>query len=83
METPGGVRTIDPKNARIKQGITSLDNVVEVPGAEFAYQAANLVPHGEIRQVWFQAATLDEPRRLHAAARLFAYWRCIRTNSTP
>src|SRR5258705_758342 len=37
--TVDGVRTIDPKNAWIKQGISSLDNIVEVPGEEAAVEA--------------------------------------------
>src|SRR6185295_10532821 len=36
--TVDGVRTIDPKNPVIKQGITSLDNIFEVPGADTAFQ---------------------------------------------
>jgi enterochelin esterase family protein len=60
-----GVRTVDPKNAAIKQGINRLDNTFEVPGEDSAFEANLLVPHGEIRQVWFSAPTLDASRRMH------------------
>ncbi|MSV27759.1 MAG: esterase [Bryobacterales bacterium] len=60
-----GVRTIDPKNALIKQGITSLDNVFFVPGAEAAFEDAKPVPHGEVRMVWYKSSTLDAIRRMH------------------
>ncbi len=42
-----GVKTLDPKNAMIKQGETSLDNMFEVEGAEAAYEANKPVPHGD------------------------------------
>ncbi len=60
-----GVRTIDPRNAAIKQGITSLDNVVFVPGAAAAFEATADVPHGDIRQVWYPSSTLGGQRRMH------------------
>ncbi len=63
--TVDGVRTLDPKNALIKQGITSVDNMVFVPGEAAAYQAINAVPHGEIRKVWYKSNTMGEERRLH------------------
>jgi enterochelin esterase family protein len=60
-----GVRTLDPRNAAIKQGITSLDNVVFVPGPAAAFQENAAVPHGQIRQVWFTSSTLGTQRRMH------------------
>jgi enterochelin esterase family protein len=60
-----GVRTLDPKNAMIKQGVTSVDNMFFVPGSEAAYQDNGAVPHGEMRKVWYQSSTLGEQRRLH------------------
>lgn len=60
-----GVRTLDPKNAVIKQGTTSVDNMVFVPGNEAAYQDLQAVPHGEVRKVWYQSSTMNEQRRLH------------------
>src|SRR5262245_34959212 len=63
--TVDGVRTLDPKNAMIKQGITSLDNMFLVPGAEAAFEDLQSVPHGEIRKVWYQSSTLGAQRRMH------------------
>ncbi|MGH9840347.1 MAG: esterase [Blastocatellia bacterium] len=63
--TVDGVRTLDPKNATIKQGLTSLDNMVFMAGAESAFQDNQPVAHGEIRKVWYQSATLAGQRRMH------------------
>jgi enterochelin esterase family protein len=63
--TVDGVRTLDPKNAMIKQGITSLDNMFFLPGAEAAFEDNQAVPHGEIRKVWYQSSTLGTQRRMH------------------
>lgn len=60
-----GVRTMDPKNAVIKQGISSLENVMVVPGAETAFEDNRAVPHGEVREVWYPSSTLNMMRRLH------------------
>jgi enterochelin esterase family protein len=60
-----GVRTLDPKNPTIKQGIASLDNMMSVPGKESEFQENQKVPHGEIRKVWYNSATLKEQRRMH------------------
>jgi enterochelin esterase-like enzyme len=63
--TVDGVKTIDPRNATIKQGISGLDNMFFVPGAEADFQDNKPVPHGEIRQVWYRSNTLDAQRRMH------------------
>lgn len=63
--TVDGVRTIDPKNAMIKQGVNSLDNMFLVPGAEAAFEENRMTPHGQIRLVWYQSSTLDMQRRMH------------------
>ena len=63
--TVDGVRTLDPKNALIKQGTTSVDNMVFVSGDAAAYQDTKAVPHGEIRKVWYKSSTMNEERRLH------------------
>jgi enterochelin esterase-like enzyme len=63
--TVDGVRVVDPKNAMIKQGITSLDSMFFVPGPEAAFEDNQPVPHGEIRQVWYQSSTLGTQRRMH------------------
>ncbi len=60
-----GVRTVDPKNPVIKQGIGSLENVMIVPGNENAFQENAEVPHGELRQVWYKSGTLSMLRRMH------------------
>src|SRR5271166_3712085 len=60
-----GVRTVDPKNAMIKQGIGSVDSMFLVPGDEADFEATKDVPHGEIRAAWYRSGTLNELRRLH------------------
>ncbi len=59
------VKTVDPKNAAIKQGVTSVDSMVFVPGKEADFEDLKNVPHGEVRQVWYRSSTLDMPRRMH------------------
>jgi enterochelin esterase family protein len=63
--TVDGVRTIDPKNPMIKQGIASLESMFLVPGEEAEFSMLKDVPHGEVRQVWYRSDVLDGPRRLH------------------
>jgi enterochelin esterase-like enzyme len=63
--TVDGVKTLDPKNALIKQGVTSVDNMFEVPGEEAAFEANGPVPHGDIRIAWYQSKALDAMRSLH------------------
>jgi enterochelin esterase family protein len=60
-----GVRTLDPKNATIKQGLNSLDNMFFVAGKEADFMDNRKVPHGDVRQVWYQSSTLDAQRRMH------------------
>ena len=60
-----GVKTVDPKNAVIKQGIGSIDNMLMVAGPESAFLEARPVPHGEIRIAWYPSTTLGGERRLH------------------
>ncbi|MBM3834247.1 MAG: esterase [Verrucomicrobia bacterium] len=63
--TVDGVRTLDPKNAMIKQGISSLDNMFLVPGEEAAFEENQSVPHGEIRLAWYRSSVLGMQRRMH------------------
>jgi enterochelin esterase family protein len=63
--TVDGVRTLDPRNAFIKQGVSSVENMVAVPGPAAAYQSLAPVPHGEVRQVWYPSSTLGGERRMH------------------
>jgi enterochelin esterase family protein len=60
-----GVRTVDPKNAMIKPGVSSLDSMFLVPGEEADLEATKDVPHGEVRAVWYRSGTLKMPRRMH------------------
>lgn len=60
-----GVRTIDPRNAMVKQGVASLESMFLVPGPEAAYEDVQPVPHGEVRAVWYESKTLAGPRRMH------------------
>lgn len=60
-----GVKTMDPKNPKYKPGITSNDNMFEVPGAEAAFEDTLPVPHGQVRIVWYQSSTLDTMRSMH------------------
>jgi enterochelin esterase family protein len=63
--TVDGVRTLDPRNPTIKQGVASLDNMFFLPGPEAAFQDNKPVPHGDVRKVWYQSATLGTQRRMH------------------
>jgi enterochelin esterase-like enzyme len=60
-----GVRTIDPKNAMIKQGIGSLESMFLLPGAEADFEATKDVPHGEVHIAWYRSGTLDASRSMH------------------
>jgi enterochelin esterase-like enzyme len=60
-----GIRVVDPKNAMIKQGVTSIDSMFLLPGAEAAFEDHQPVPHGELRKVWYQSSTLGMQRRCH------------------
>ena len=60
-----GVRTMDPKNPVIKQGISSLENMMAVTGTETAFEDNKAVPHGEVREVWYSSNTLGMMRRMH------------------
>lgn len=63
--TVDGVRTLDPKNPMIKQGIASVDNMFEVPGEEAAFEENLPVPHGEVRVDWYHSSALDMMRSMH------------------
>jgi enterochelin esterase-like enzyme len=63
--TVDGVRTLDPANPTIKQGIASLDSMFFLGGPEADFQDNKSVPHGDVRKVWYQSSTLKEQRRMH------------------
>ena len=60
-----GVRTVDPKNAQIKQGVSSLESMFLVAGSDADFEVTKDVPHGEIRSAWYQSGTLGVSRRMH------------------
>jgi enterochelin esterase-like enzyme len=60
-----GVRTIDPKNAMIKQGINSLESMFLVPGPEAEFETTKDVPHGVVHIAWYRSGTLDALRSMH------------------
>jgi feruloyl esterase len=59
------VKTVDPRNPLVKQGIGSVDNLIFVSGKEAALLEARPVPHGEVRIAWYPSTTLGVERRLH------------------
>lgn len=63
--TVDGVRTLDPRNVTIKQGVASLDSMFFLAGPEADFQDNKPVPHGQVRQVWYQSSTLGQQRRMH------------------
>ncbi len=60
-----GVRTLDPKNAAVKQGVNSVSNILDVPGDAAAFAATTNVPHGDVRSVWYYSTSLKQMRRMH------------------
>jgi len=63
--TVDGVKTIDPRNPMVKQGISGLDSMFFVAGDQADFEDNKPVPHGQIRQVWYRSNTLDTQRRMH------------------
>lgn len=63
--TVDGVRTIDPQNPMIKQGIARLESMFLVPGEEAAFADTWPVPHGDVRIVWYDSPALSCVRRMH------------------
>jgi enterochelin esterase family protein len=63
--TVDGVRTVDTKNASLKLGITSLSNILLVPGPESAFEEMKPVPHGEIHLAYYSSGVLDTTRSMH------------------
>jgi enterochelin esterase family protein len=58
-----GVKTMDPKSTKIKEGANGLSNIFEMPGAD--YLAIKDVPHGKLEEVWFNAESLGNTVRMH------------------
>ncbi len=63
--TVDGVKTIDPRNPSIKQGVSGSDSMFFLPGDEAAFEDNRPVAHGQIRQVWYFSKTLEAQRRMH------------------
>ena len=63
--TIDGVRTLDPKNPQVKQGVNGVTNLLEMPGEESAYEAVTNVPHGDVRALDYYSASLKQMRRMH------------------
>ena len=52
--TVDGVRTVDPKNPMIKQGVVQPGQHVPRPGRGGRVRGDQDVPHGEVRAVWYR-----------------------------
>ena len=63
--TVDDVKTLDPKNASIKQGIRGVDNMFFLAGEAATFEENQAVPHGVIRHIWYQSSTLGKQRRMH------------------
>jgi enterochelin esterase-like enzyme len=63
--TVDGVRTADPRNGMIRPGLNNVSNMFLVPGPESAFQEMQNLPHGEMREVWYDSKTLGVQRRMH------------------
>ncbi len=63
--TVDGVRTIDPRNALLRESMSGVANLFVLPGAESAFLAERNVPHGTIEKVWYHSKSLNLDRRLH------------------
>jgi enterochelin esterase family protein len=63
--TVDGVRIADPRNGMFRPGLQSVSNMFLVPGPESAFQEMQVVPHGELRAVWYDSKTLGVQRRMH------------------
>jgi len=63
--TVDGVKTIDPRNPAIKQGVSGLDSMFFMAGDESKFEENREVPHGQVRQVWYRSGTLQTQRRMH------------------
>ncbi|MFB3902555.1 MAG: alpha/beta hydrolase-fold protein [Acidobacteriota bacterium] len=60
-----GVKTLDPPNPLIKQGIAGVDSMFFVPGPEAAFEDNSPAPHGQMRLLWYHSTTLGVQRRMH------------------
>ena len=63
--TVDGVYTLDPLNTFLKPSSQRLENVFLIPGDEIAFAMTQNVPHGEVRQVWYDSPAVGTARRMH------------------
>ncbi len=59
-----GVRTLDPSNSYIARDISSLFNILIVPGANADYYESRDVSHGAVSKVWYHSTSFENDRRL-------------------
>ncbi len=64
-----GVRMLDPANPEIKPQRSPTSSIVEVPGdSPLPHSFVPEVPHGTVRQHWYQSEALGRRRSLHVYA---------------
>lgn len=59
-----GVRTVDPSSVYTARDISSLSNIVILPGGDADMYAVQDVPHGTVRKVWYDSPSLGNKRRM-------------------
>jgi enterochelin esterase-like enzyme len=60
-----GAQVLDPKNTQTSESNTTVRSLLVVPGKGAEFMAANDVPHGAVRTVWYRSASLNQDRRMH------------------
>jgi enterochelin esterase-like enzyme len=63
--TVDGIRIPDPADPLTKPGISATQSAFWVPGPEAGILEPGNVPHGEVRQVYYQAAALGKLQRMY------------------
>ncbi|MBD5205428.1 MAG: esterase [Bacteroidales bacterium] len=59
-----GVRTVDPSNVYTARDISSLSNILIMPGGNADLYAVRDVPHGSVSKVWYNSPSLGMSRRM-------------------
>ena len=57
-----GVRTADPSNVYLARDISSLSNILIIPGGNADLYAVQDVPHGNVSKVWYDSPALGMQR---------------------
>jgi enterochelin esterase-like enzyme len=60
-----GIRTQDPVNVLTKPGNTTTESMFKVPGEQASLYDASPIPHGEVREVFYQSPVIGNVRRMH------------------